>query len=193
MKAIAGSSALVTGSGVNSAATARALASAGASVALAGADELALTRTARAIEASGGRALVLRGDLAEPRALRRVVRSAGEAFGGLDLAVNIVGSCRAAYLAVRFELPALVASGGGAIVNAAMATLGGRSEDSDCVMGLTRAAALDHANDGVRVNAVVSGAGTPADFAAAALWLCSERSAHVTGAGVPLGLRPAAA
>jgi len=42
----------------------------------------------------------------------------------------------------------------------------------------------------VRVNALIAGAGSPADFASAAVWLCSERASHVTGAAVPLGLPP---
>jgi NAD(P)-dependent dehydrogenase (short-subunit alcohol dehydrogenase family) len=184
---------LVTGSGENVAATARAFARAGAALALAGPDELALTRTARAVELSGGRALVLRGDVAEAHALTEILDRAADALGGLDAAVNVVESCRTAYLTTRLEVAALVAAGGGAIVNAFGATLGRRPEEADCVVGLTRAAAVDHAGDGVRLNALVPGVGTPADFASTALWLCSDDAAHVTGAAVPLGLRPVAA
>lgn len=192
--ALAGRVAVVTGSGPNSTATAQALASAGAAVALAGRDELALQRAARAIEAMSGRALVLPADLRDARSVQEAVTRASDLFGGIDIAVNDAGAdCRAVYLAMRFELPAIAAAGGGAVVNSALAPLTGPSEGADCVMGLTRAAALDHARDGVRINALVSGVGTPADFAAAAVWLCSERAAHVTGAAVPLGLRPAAA
>jgi NAD(P)-dependent dehydrogenase (short-subunit alcohol dehydrogenase family) len=193
MTRMAGRRVLVTGSGESSAATARAFASAGAAVALAGADELALSRTVRAVELAGGRALVLRGDVAEPQALMKIVDAAGEALGGLDAAVNVVESCRSAYLATRCELPLLVAGGGGAIVNAIGARLGKRPEEADCVVGLTRAAAVDHAGDGIRVNALVPGVGTAADFASTVLWLCSDAAAHVSGAAVPLGLRPVAA
>jgi A-factor type gamma-butyrolactone 1'-reductase (1S-forming) len=198
--ALAGRSALVTGAGPAGIATARALASAGASVAFAGADDLALLRTARAIEAGGGRAVPLPADVREPEALRRVVKSAKESFGSLDLAVNTIGAvdtvrsdvragCRAVYLAMSLELPALLASGGGAIVNAAANPLGRHAEESHCIVGLTRAAAIDHPDRGVRVNAIVSG-GSPQDFAVVAVWLCSDRAAHVTGAAIPAVFRP---
>jgi NAD(P)-dependent dehydrogenase (short-subunit alcohol dehydrogenase family) len=198
---LAGRSALVTGVGPAGIVTARALASAGASVALAGADDLALLRTARAIEARGGLAVPLPADVRDAEALRRVVASAKESFGSLDLAINTVGGvdgprsdvhagCRATYLAMSFELPALIASGGGAVVNAVANPLGRHAEESHCIAGLTRAAALDHLDRGVRVNAIVSG-GSPAEFAAVAVWLCSERAEHVTGAAIPAGLRPA--
>jgi NAD(P)-dependent dehydrogenase (short-subunit alcohol dehydrogenase family) len=201
---LAGRSALVTGTGPTGIATARALASAGASVAFAGADDLALLRTARAIEASGGRAVPLPGDLRELEAVQRVVASASESFGSLDLAVNTIGAvdgprsgtdaaCRAVYLTMRSELPAILSSGGGAIVNAAAAPLGRHAEDAQCIIGLSRAAALDQLDRDVRVNAVVSGHGSPADFAAIAVWLCSARAGHVTGAAVPVELRPATA
>jgi len=67
-----------------------------------------------------------------------------------------------------------------------------RAEDAECVIGLTRAAALDHADGHVRINAVGYGPGTPEDFAAATLWLCSERGTYVNGGVVPVGLRAAA-
>jgi NAD(P)-dependent dehydrogenase (short-subunit alcohol dehydrogenase family) len=199
---LAGMSALVTGSGPTGIASARALASAGSAVAFAGGDDLAVLRTARAIEASGGRGVALPADLREPEAIQRVVGSVSESFGSLHLAVNTLGTaerprggrdatCRAIYLAIRAELPAIRAAGGGAIVNAAAAPLGRNPEGAQCVIGLSRAAALDQPDGRVRVNAVVSGSGTPADFAAIAVWLCSAQAAHVTGTAVPAGLRPA--
>jgi threonine dehydrogenase-like Zn-dependent dehydrogenase len=201
---LAGRSALVTGTGPTGIATARAMARAGASVALAGADDLVLLRTARAIEASGGRAVPLPVDLREPQEIRRVVAGAGESLGALDIAVNTIGAvdgprsgtdaaCRAVYLAMRSELPAVLASGGGAIVNAAATPLGRQAEEAQCIIGLSRAAALDQLDRNVRVNAVVTSSGSQADFAAIAVWLCSDQAADVTGVAVPVGLRPATA
>jgi NAD(P)-dependent dehydrogenase (short-subunit alcohol dehydrogenase family) len=199
---LAGSAAIVTGTGPSSIATAWAFASAGASVALASTDDLSIARAARGIEAAGGRAVALPTDLTDTAAVRRLVSAATEAFGGVDLAVNIPGAlergravsaadCRAVYVAMECELPAIVEAGGGAIVNAATASAGRRAEDGQCVIGLSRAAALDQMDSAVRVNVVIGGAGSPADFAGAAVWLCSDRAAHVTGAAVPAGLRSA--
>lgn len=196
-----GSAAIITGTGPSSLATAWAFASAGASVALASTDDLSIARAARRINAGGGSAVALPTDLSDTRAVRRLVSAAKEAFGRVDLAVNIpdtgdgghadnVENCRAVYLAMQFELPAIVEAGGGAIVNAATTPTGRRAEDGQCIIGLSRAAALDHLDRGVRVNALIAGAGSPADFAGAALWLCSERAAHVTSVAVPAGLRP---
>jgi NAD(P)-dependent dehydrogenase (short-subunit alcohol dehydrogenase family) len=189
---LAGKMALVVGGGGESTATAAALAAAGAAVTLAAADEKAILRTARAIRTSGGRALALPTDLGDPRAVARSMEVTAASFGRLDVAVNspgIAGSdCRAVYVAMRHELPLLLRSGGGVVVNSALS----RAEDSECVIGLTRAAALDHADGRVRINAVAYGPGTPEDFAAATLWLCSERGAYVNGGVVPVGLRAAA-
>jgi NAD(P)-dependent dehydrogenase (short-subunit alcohol dehydrogenase family) len=189
--------AVVVGTGRESTATAAALASAGAAVTVVGADEPAIMRTARAIRGAGGRGLAIPTDLSEPHALGRAMEATTNAFGRLDLAVNSPGNvprpgeiaetgCRATYVAMRYELPAILRWGGGVVVNSALS----RSEEAECVIGLTRAAALDNAGRDVRINAIAYGPGTPEDFAAAALWLCSERAAQVNGAAVPVGLRP---
>jgi NAD(P)-dependent dehydrogenase (short-subunit alcohol dehydrogenase family) len=201
---LSGKSALVTGAGPAGVAAARALAAAAASVAFAGADDEPLLRTVRAIEASRGRAVALPGDVRDSEAIRRAVESATESFGALDLAVNTVGAfdgprrgtdaaCRAVYLAMRWELDAILASGGGAIVNAAASPLGRHGEDAQCIIGLTRAAALDQIDRAVRLNTVLTRSGKAGDFAATAVWLCSDRAADVTGAAVPIGRRPPAA
>jgi NAD(P)-dependent dehydrogenase (short-subunit alcohol dehydrogenase family) len=181
---LAGSSVLVAGAGPAGIATARAFAASGAWVALAGMDDLALLRTARIIERSGGRAIPLPGDLRDPDVMSRVVAGARETYGGLDFAVNTMGAldgprsatdgaCRGVYLAMRSELRAIVATGGGAIVNAAPTPTGRHAEDAQCIIGLSRAAALDYADYGVGVNAVIAGSGDAGDFAAAALRLCA--------------------
>jgi NAD(P)-dependent dehydrogenase (short-subunit alcohol dehydrogenase family) len=192
---LAGKVAVIIGGGREARAVAAALASAGAAVSLAAAEESAILRAAGAIRSSGGRALAIPLDPGEQRALAGFMETTGNAFGRVDVAVNSPGGgmygsvCRAVYLAMRYEVPALLRSGGGVVVNSALSP----SQEADCVIGLTRAAALDHAGRDVRINSIASGPGAPEDFAAAVLWLCSERAVQVNGAAIPVGLRPAAA
>ena len=141
----------------------------------------------------GGRALALGTDLGDPEGIARLADVALDAFGRLDVAVNAPGrarglddlaepDCRAVYFAVRHQLPAIAASGGGTIVNVALGPLGW-SDDARCVVGLTRASALERADSGVRINALARGPGSRG-FAAAACWLCSDAAAHLNGAVV---------
>lgn len=182
--------ALVTGAGRGSAAIAAALAERGASVVIGAPDQLALARVARSVEARGGRALAVGTDLGDPDGVARLTDEAVAAFGRLDIAVNSPGparglddltepDCRAVYFAVRHQLPAIAGSGGGAIVNVALGPLGW-SDDARCVVGLTRASALEHAGSGVRINALARVPGSRG-FADAACWLCSDAAHHLNG------------
>jgi NAD(P)-dependent dehydrogenase (short-subunit alcohol dehydrogenase family) len=155
--------------------------------------------------------------------LRAAVNNAGEGFAPVPLAEipssefdRVMGvSARGTFLCLREELPILVGAGGGAIVN--LASTAGWSAypgggpyvaAKHAVIGLTKAAALDYAAQGVRVNALAPGPiendrlraapeeyraqarravplrrlGLPREVAEAALWLCSTRSSFVTGA-----------
>jgi NAD(P)-dependent dehydrogenase (short-subunit alcohol dehydrogenase family) len=234
-----GRRALVTGAsrGIG-AEIARAMARAGAAVALAARDREALERVATAIRAEGGRALVVPADVADPAAVERMVAAAVDGLGGLDVAVNnaaggghpptplaevgqdqfrsaLAVSLEGVFTCLRHEIPALLRSGGGAIVNMAstagleaVAGLAGYVSAKHGVVGLTKVAALDYAAQGIRVNAIAPGPilterleaaggeaqrlagkampmqriGTPAEVAAAAVWLCSDQAAFVTGA-----------
>jgi hypothetical protein len=191
-RALDGSVAMVTGAGRSTAAVAAALAEDGASVVLGAADQLAIGRVARQIEGRGGRAIAIATDLGDPRAVARLADETLRVFGRLDLAVNGPGrarglddlaepDCRAVYFAVRHQLPAIAASGGGAIVNVALGPLGW-SDDARSVVGLTRATALEQ-RGGVRVNALARAPGSRG-FAAAACWLCSDAARHLNGAVV---------
>jgi short chain dehydrogenase len=191
-RALDGRVAMVTGAGRSAAAVAAALAENGASVVLGASDQLAIARVARQIEGSGGRAIAIATDLGDPQAVARLADEALRVFGRLDLAVNGPGrarglddlaepDCRAVYFAVRHQLPAITASGGGAIVNVALGPLGW-SDDARCVVGLTRATALEQSGN-VRVNALARAPGS-AGFAAAACWLCSDAAQHLNGAVV---------
>jgi short chain dehydrogenase len=188
-RALDGRVAMVTGAGRSTAPVAAALAENGASVVLGAPDQLAIARVARQIEGSGGRAIAIATDLGDPQAVARLADEALTVFGRLDLAVNgpcrarglAEPDCRAVYFAVRHQLPAIAATGGGAIVNVALGPLGW-SDDARCVVGLTRATALEQRGS-VRVNALARAPGTPG-FAAAACWLCSDAAQHLNGAVV---------
>ena len=127
------------------AATAEAFAAAGAAVVLAARDTAALKAVADGIEARGGRALAVGADVTDADSMRRLVDVAMSSFGRLDAAFNnasagpmpapladlepaefdvgIATNIRGTFLGMKFQIPAMLASGGGAIVN--MASIAG--------------------------------------------------------------------
>ena len=159
------------------------------------------------------------------------------AFGRLDLAFNnaagggqsptlladlpveaydsaIAMSLRSVFLSMKYQIPAMLAAGGGAIVNMASTAglqgvggLAGYVSAKHGVIGLTRSAALDYADQNVRINAVAPGPilterltaagaeaqrmagrampmqriGRPEEVAQAVVWLCSDMASFITG------------
>ena len=238
----AGKVALIAGAsrGIG-AVTARAFARAGAAVVLAARDGKALDEVAGEIRAAGGRALAVPTDIGDAAAVERLIDRVVVAFGRLDCAFNnatdgpmpalladidvddfdrgIRVNIRGTFLGMRYQIPAMLRTGGGAIVNmASVAGLYGFTGLSAYVagkagiIGLTRVAALDYADQGIRVNVVAPGPilthhlerageeaqrqagqstpmrriGRSEEVADAVLWLCSEQSSFITGATIPI-------
>jgi len=227
-----GRRALVTGAGSGiGEAVARGLHAEGAEVVLA---DVAGDRVEAVAAELGERAQALTLDVRDEDAVSGAV-------GGLDVLANVAGigsttnapdtplevwenvfavNARGTFLCCKHALPSMIERGGGAIVNiasvAGMIGLPNRaaySASKGAVIALTRALAIDHVRDGVRVNAVCPGTvdspwvrrlvedvgesldslrarqpmgrlGTPEEVADAVLYLASDAAAFVTGSAL---------
>jgi NAD(P)-dependent dehydrogenase (short-subunit alcohol dehydrogenase family) len=218
-----------------------AFAAAGAQVVGCDVDEAGGAETVAQVAAAGGIAHFVRVDVSDPDGVREMTDLAVREFGRLDCAVNaaaienetavlhestvesfdrmIAVNLRGIFLSMKHELTAMLECGnGGAIVNIA-STNSFRPQPHQAsytaakhgVLGITRAAAIDYAPLGIRVNAICPGGidtpmlrgamerrgrnpqdvanrlsligrfGTPEEIAAAALWLCSDASSYTMG------------
>jgi len=193
--------------------------------------------TAQTIHASGGEAIFFQVDISDSEQVKRMVDQALATYGRIDvlfngagvlaygtvletdeqawnrvLSINLTGT----YLCCRAVLPHMIRQGGGSIINVA-STVGAHDACANAVAYVTskggvtlftKAMAIDHAKQGVRVNALVPGAtdtpmirralsadaldalaashpigrlGRPEELAKAALFLASEDASFVTG------------
>ena len=175
--------ALITGAGAGiGEATARLFASEGAKVVVADRNiELALA----VAESIGPQALAVQADVAVSSEVKAMVEKCVSHFGGLDILVNNAGfgtlgtvvtlhedtwdqvidvNLKGVFLCSKFAIPEIVRRGGGAVVNLAstISVVGIKDRAAYVaakggVAALTRAMALDHALEGIRVNSVAPG------------------------------------
>lgn len=178
--------AIVTGgAGGIGRASSLALAAEGARVAVVDLDGAAAERVAEEIRAAGGEAIAIAADVSSEPDIERVVRETKAAFGGIDVVFNNAGiirrttavettveewdrvfgvNVRSIFLMCKHVVPVMAAAGGGSIVNtgSGWGLKGGGQAISYCaskgaVVNMTRALAIDHGPQGIRVNSVNPG------------------------------------
>jgi NAD(P)-dependent dehydrogenase (short-subunit alcohol dehydrogenase family) len=236
----AGKVAIVTGgtSGIGRAA-AIAYAQQSAKVVVAGRRVEAGEETVRLIKEAGGDALFVQTDVTQELDVKAMVDKAISVFGRLDFAFNNAGvygentslidqadseydrmmtaNVKGVWLSMKYQIAQMLSQGSGAIVNAAsilsvvaMPSVPLYTASKYAVVGLTKAAALQYAKSGIRINAVGPGAiatdmfesatggqeeakaymaglhpmgrvGQPSEVANAVIWLSSDSASFVTG------------
>lgn len=196
--------------------------------------------TVRAITEAGGGAEFFPCDVSSAADNEALVAKVVERFGRLDFAHNNAGigvhrllhetpdedfdrviavNLRGTFLGMKHQIAQMLEQGGGAIVNTssnaglrAVMLLSAYTASKHGILGLTKNAAVEYANQGIRVNAVCPGAimtplmsnesperqqeilapqamtrfGEPEEVAAAVVWLCSEEASFVTGVTLPV-------
>lgn len=194
--------------------------------------------TVTIIKKNGGNAVFVKTDVTNETEIKAMVEEAVKIYGRLDIAFNNAGvggddferimdtNLEGVWLCMKHEIPQMLKQGGGAIVNTSSIVglvspiSGGKyGKYAYCaskhgVIGLTKVAALEHAKENVRVNAVCPGflrtpfvarmladkneldkivaatpmgrVGEPEEVAEAVVWLCSDAASYVTGIAMPV-------
>jgi len=231
---------LVTGGGSGiGRATALAFVREGAKVMVADVVIESAQETLKMVEELGGEGMVAKVDVSQPKEVEAMVNQLMEAYGRIDCAFNNAGiggdraftakcteenwdrvmsiNLKGVWLCMKYEIPHMLQQGSGSIVNtASIAGLVGVLStpayvaSKHGVVGITKAAALEYATSGIRINAVCPGVirtpmigrrlekkpemeagyvsmepmgrlGKAEEVAEAVVWLCSEAASFVTG------------
>lgn len=233
-----GQTAIITGAGSGiGKVVAQELAARGAHVIVSDLNEGEVAKVAASISTSGGTVDVCVADVADADASRRLVEFAQDKGGGLHLAVNNAGiggataptgdypldswrevidvNLSGVFYGMRFQIPAMLEVGGGAIVNMAsiLSSVGFQNASAyvaakHAVLGLTKTAAMEYAQKGIRINSVgpafintpllsknldqdtlnalagmhpMGRVGTPEEVSALTCFLLSDRASFITG------------
>ena len=200
--------------------------------------------TVARIKAAGGEATFMRADVSQRADVEALIRQTVETYGRVDCAHNNAGiegdmaptadcteanwdrtiaiNLKGVWLCMKYEIPQMLEQGSGVIVNTSsvaglvgFVNLPAYVATKHGVAGLTRTAALEYAQQGIRVNAVCPGVihtpmidrivggdteaeaqftalepvgrmGSPAEVAQAVVWLCSDAASFVTGVAMPV-------
>lgn len=237
---------LVTGAGSGiGRSTALLMAREGAKVVVSDVDESGGADTVSMIEEAGGHATFVKADVSDPAQVAAMVKTAVDTYGALHAAVNNAGiggeagtvadysvegwrkvqsiNLDGVFYSMKYEIPAMLDSGGGSIVNiasilglVAWAQAPAYVAAKHGVVGLTKAGAIEYAQQGIRINAINPGfidtpllrkggiepgtdlwdfiaskhatnrLGTPEEVAEGIVWLLSDRAEFVTGITLPV-------
>jgi len=219
--------------------TAVALAKEGIRVSLAARRDKEGEETLRFLKETGGEGIFVRTDVSNENDVRSLVEETVKTFGRLDYAFNNAGAVedpapfasktsslfdkimnvnvKGTWLSMKYEIPQMLKNGGGALVNnssvfgvIANPQLPLYTASKHAVLGLTKAAALEYAKAGIRINAIAPGAietemmeqsigndkqlrealvalhpigrpGKPEEIANAVIWLLSDKASFLTG------------
>ena len=238
-----GKVALVTGGSVGiGRATALAFAARGAKVSVAARRAPEGEKVVEEIRSAGGEAAFVRTDVSQPAQVQSMVDRTVQKYGRLDYACNNAGTegvqvptsdlteeqwdeaiavnLKGVWLCMKYQIPQMLKQGSGSIVNVSSANgvIGtamfcAYTASKHGVVGLSKAAALDYADKGIRINAVCPGGvstplydrlygaegerlekarafhpvgreAQPEEIAGAIVWLCSDAASYVVGSSL---------
>ncbi len=205
---------IVTGGGAGiGLAAAEAFAAEGAKVVIADYDAAAARKAEKKITVKKGQALAVEVNVSDPTQVKKMVSETLRVFGGIDILFNNAGilfggsildtsfedwnrlfsiNLGGVFLCSKYTLPHMVSRGGGSIINVSSST-GAHDAKQDLaayvaskggVAMLTKAMALDHVKDNVRVNAICPG---PTETPMLRGFFDSEEQMHAFGKQFPMG------